>query len=402
MLKNKEKNNCKHKAFKFRIYPNREQKQYFSNVFGCCRFTYNKMLESKLNAYKETGEIINPTPAQYKEEFTFLKEVDSYALCNEQLFLNKAFKTFFNHQNSFPKFKSKKKDRDSYITNNVNNNIKISTDNRYISFCKVKNLRIKCHRQIPSNYKIKSLTISRTPTNKFYCSILCEYIDNEVKEINLNKSIGLDYSSPYFYIDSNGNKGNCPKYTYKYQHKLTREQRKLSKMKLGSNNYKKQKLKVALIYEKITNSRKDYLNKLSRTLTNKYDIVCIEDLSIKGISRSLKLAKTTLDNSWSYFVNKLQEKCKLVQKVDKFYPSSKTCNYCGFINKELTLQDREWECPNCHHIIARDVNAAKNILDEGLKIVYTNYKNRRDCGDSSLILLSIDNLSERPLTLVNW
>lgn len=391
----------KNKAFRFRIYPSREQQQYFSNVFGCCRFIYNKMLESKLITYKETGENISPTPAQYKGEFSFLKEIDSYALCNEQLSLNRAFKNFFNHQNSFPKFKSKKDYRDSYTTNNVNNNIHIDNQ-RYISFCKVKNLKIKCHRQIPSSYKIKSLTISKTPTNKYYCSILCEYIDNEVKEINLNKSIGLDYSSPHFYVDSNGNEGNYPKFFYKYQDKLAREQRKLSKMKLGSNNYKKQKIKVALIYEKIANSRKDYLNKLSRTLANNYDIVCIEDLSIKGISRSLKLAKTTLDNSWSYFVSKLQEKCKVVQKVDKFYPSSKTCNYCGFVNKELTLQDREWECPNCHHIIARDINAAKNILDEGLKLLYTNYKNHRDYGDSSLILLSIDDLSEKPLTLVNW
>lgn len=328
------------------------------------------------------------------------KEVDSYALCNEQLSLNKAFKTFFNHQNSFPKFKSKKNYRDSYTTNNVNNNVHIDNQ-KYISFCKVKNLRIKCHRQIPNSYKIKSLTISKTSTNKYYCSILCEYEDNKIYEVDINKSIGLDYSSPYFYIDSDGNKGNYPKYTYKYQDRLTIEQRKLSKMMLGSNNYKKQKLKVALVYEKIANSRKDYLNKLSRTLANKYDIVCIEDLSIKGISRSLKLAKTTLDNSWSYFVNKLQEKCKLVQKVDKFYPSSKTCNYCGYINKELNLQDREWECPSCHHIISRDINAAKNILEEGLKIIYIKYKNRRDYGDSSLILLSLDNLSEKLLTLVN-
>lgn len=341
MSKNKEKTKYKNKAFKFRIYPNKKQEQYFLNVFGCCRFVYNKMLESKLNAYKETGEILNPTPAQYKEEFPFLREIDSLALCNEQLSLNKAFKTFFNHQNSFPKFKSRKKDRNSYTTNNVSNNIKFSDNYKYINFCKIKKLRIKCHRQIPSNYKIKSLTISKTSTNKYYCSILCEYENIEIQEVDINKSIGLDYSSPHFYVDSNGNEGNYPKFLYKYQDKLAREQQKLSKMKLGSNNYKKQKLKVALIYEKITNSRKDYLNKLSRVLANNYDIVCIEDLSIKGISRSLKLAKTTLDNSWSYFVNKLQEKCKLVQKVDKFYPSSKTCNYCGFINKELTLQDRE-------------------------------------------------------------
>lgn len=401
MSKSKEKSKYKNKAFKFRIYPNKEQEQYFLNVFGCCKFIYNKMLESKLNVYKETGENINPTPAQYKKEFPFLKKVDALALCNEQLSLNRAFKTFFNHQNSFPKFKSKKKDKNSYITNNVNGIIKISGDHKYISFRKVKKLRIKCHRQIPSNYKIKSLTISKTSTDKFYCSILCEYEDSGLYEVNINKSIGLDYSSPYFYVDNYGNKGNYPKYTYKYQDKLAREQRKLSKMKLGGNNYKKQKLKVALIYEKIANSRKDYLNKLSRTLANNYDVICIEDLSIKGISRSLKLAKATLDNSWSYFVNKLQEKCKLVQKVDKFYPSSKTCNHCGFINKELTLQDREWECPNCHHIIARDENAAKNILEEGLKIVYTNYKNHRDYGGSSLILLSLDNLSEKLLTSVN-
>ena len=287
----------KNKSFKFRVYPNIAQQYYFINVFGCCRFIYNKMLEDKINAYKENGGIFNPTPAQYKNEYLFLKNIDSYALCNEQLSLNKAFTSFFKKNNSFPRFKSKKRDKDSYTTNNVNNNIKFSIDNKYINFCKMKNLRIKCHRQIPSDYKIKSLTVSKTPTNKYFCSILCEYNDDENKNIDKNKSIGLDYSSPHFCVDSNGEYGNYPKFLYKYQDKLAREQRKLSHMDKNGKNYQKQKLKIALVYEKIANSRKDYLNKLSRKLADNYDIVCIENLSIKGISRSLKLAKTTLDNS---------------------------------------------------------------------------------------------------------
>lgn len=358
----------KNKAFKFRVYPDVEQKNYFANAFGCCRFIYNKMLGDKIEAYKNDKQVIYPTPAQYKDEFPFLKDIDSYALCNEQLSLNKAFKSFFENQNNFPKFKSKKKDKNSYTTNNVNGNIHIDNQ-KYISFCKVKNLRIKYHRQIPNDYKIKSLTIYKTPTNKYYCSILCEYIDNEILEIDKSKAIGLDYSSPHFYIDSNGNQGNYPKFFYQYSEKLAKEQRKLSRMIKTGNNYQKQKVKVALCYEKIANSRHDYLNKLSKKFADNYDIVCIEDLSIEGISRGLKLARATLDNSWGYFVNKLQEKCKKVQKIDRFFPSSKTCNYCGCVNENLTLKDRQWECPHCHKIIDRDLNAAKNVLGKGLTMI---------------------------------
>lgn len=369
----------KHKSFKFRIYPTEEQKVYFSKVFGCCRFIWNAMLEDKIKAYKETGELLRNTPAQYKKQFEFLKEVDGYALCNEQVNLQQAYMRFFKGKGKvgFPKYKSKKHDKDSFTTNNVNNGTMISLfdNNKYIKFCKVKKLRIKCHRQIPSNYKIKRVTISRTSTNKYYCSILTEYeCEEPKKEIDITKAIGLDYSSPHFYVDNQGNEAGYPKFYRLYQDKLAREQRKLSHMKLGSNNYRKQKIKVARIHEKITNCRVDWIEKLSRELANKFDIVCIEDLDMTSIAQSLKLAKSTLDNSWGRFVTKLEQKCKLVLKCDKFFPSSKTCHCCGYVNKDLTLNDREWECPNCHTVISRDKNAANNILTYCLKTI-DNYLN---------------------------
>lgn len=362
----------KHKSFKFRIYPTGEQKVYFSKVFGCCRFIWNAMLEDKIKAYKDTGKFLYNRPAQYKEKFEWLKEVDSYALCNEQMDLQQAYTKFFKGKGKigFPKYKSKKHDRDSFTTNNVNGVIKLLDNNKYIKFCKVKKLRIKCHRQMPSNYKIKNITISRTPTNKYYCSILTEYECTENnKEIDVTKAIGLDYSSTYFYVDSQGKKANYPKFYRLYQDKLAREQRKLSHMKLGSNNYRKQKIKIAIIYEKITNCRVDWIEKLSRKFANIFDVVCIENLDMIDIVHSLKLAKSTLDNSWGRFVTKLEQKCKLVLKCDKFFPSSKTCHYCGYVNKDLTIKDRKWECPNCHTIIDRDENSANNILTYCLKTV---------------------------------
>lgn len=360
----------KNKTFKFRIYPTEEQKVYFSKVFGCCRFIWNAMLEDKINTYKETGKLLYNTPAQYKGKFEWLKEVDSLALCNEQIHLQQSYMIFLKSKGEFDflKYKSKKRDKDSFTTNNVNGAIKLFNNNKYIKFRKVKKLRIKCHRQIPSNYKIKSVTISRTSTNKYYCSILTEYEWKETKkEIDITKAIGLDYSSPHFYVDNQGNEAAYPKFYRLNQDKLAREQRKLSHMKLGSNNYRKQKIKVARIHEKISNCRVDWIEKLSRELANKFDIVCIEDLNISGIAQSLKLAKSTLDNSWGRFVTKLEQKCKLVLKCDKFFPSSKICHCCGYVNKDLTLNDREWECPNCHTIISRDENAAKNILVYCLK-----------------------------------
>lgn len=299
--------------------------------------------------------------------------MDAYALCNEQMNLQTAFNNFFRSPKvGFPKFKSKKRDKSSYTTSNVNGAIKILND-KHIKLPKIKSLRIKLHGQLPENSKIKSATIERKPSGKYFISLCVEY-ESQVPNIELdkNKSVGLDYSSHDFYTDSEGNKANYPKFYRNNQKKLTRAQRRLSRKKQGSNNYNKQKIRVARVHEKIVNSRNDFLHKISANLANNYDYVCIEDINMQSISRCLKLSKSTYDNSFgifrSYLQYKLEQKSKKLIKIGKFEPSTIICFECGAYHKDIvnSLSIREWTCPDCgtHH--DRDVNAAKNILKAGL------------------------------------
>ena len=299
--------------------------------------------------------------------------MDAYALCNEQMNLQTAFNNFFRSPKvGFPKFKSKKRDKSSYTTSNVNGAIKILND-KHIKLPKIKSLRIKLHGQLPENSKIKSATIERKPSGKYFISLCVEY-ESQVPNIELdkNKSVGLDYSSHDFYTDSEGNKANYPKFYRNNQKKLTRAQRRLSRKKQGSNNYNKQKIRVARVHEKIVNSRNDFLHKISANLANNYDYVCIEDINMQSISRCLKLSKSTYDNSFgifrSYLQYKLEQKSKKLIKIGKFEPSTIICFECGAYHKDIvnSLSLREWTCPDCgtHH--DRDVNAAKNILKAGL------------------------------------
>lgn len=360
------------KGFKYRIYPNPEQEVLIRKTFGCCRWMWNRMLSDKQEHYTTYHESINITPAMYKGEFEWLKEVDSLALANVQLNLQTAYKNFFSKKGcGFPKFKSKKDNHQSYTTNNLSNSIRI-TDGKHIRLPKLGGVRIKLHRQLPSNGKIKSATISRTPTMKYYISILVEY-DNEIqqKPVNLENSIGVDFSMHSFYVDNQGNECGYPEYYRKSQKKLAREQRRLSRKKQGSNNYEKQRRKVALVYEKSANQRNDWLSKTSRTLANQYDIVFFEDIDMKNMSRCLNFGKTVHDQGFGTFRTMLDYKLKEdgyygIYKIDKWFPSSKTCRHCGSINKNLTLKDRVWICPDCGEIIDRDVNAAINIRNKGI------------------------------------
>ena len=363
------------KAFKFRIYPNKEQINFINQNIGACRFIYNLMLEDKIKYYEENKKTLNNTPAQYKEEYSWLKDMDAYALCNEQMNLQTAFKNFFRVPGKvgYPKFKSKKTDKASYTTFNVNGVIKI-VDSKHINLPKLKHLRIKMHRQIPNDYKIKSATITKTPSGKYYISILTEY-ENQVPVIELdkNKALGLDYSSHDFYVDSNNQSANYPKYFRKYEERLAWEQHKLSRMARRSHNYEKQRIKVARIHEKIANLRLNFLHKLSTELANQYDIICVEDLNLANLKRSLKLGKSTSDNGFGAFrqllAYKLLERGKLLIKINKYFPSSKTCHNCGAINTNLKLSDRVWTCPACGLTIERDYNAALNIRDAGLALI---------------------------------
>lgn len=364
------------KAFKYRIYPNKEQEVLFDKTFGCVRFIYNKMLADKIEYYNNTKKKLNNTPAQYKNEFVWLKDVDSLALANAQMNLQTAYNNFFRDKKvGFPKFKSKHKNKMSYTTNNQKGTISIQ--DKQIKLPKVGLVRIQLHRQIPSDYTIKSCTISKSPSGKYYASILCKY-DYEIPQIELSidNCIGFDMDMKNLFTDSNGIRAKYPRYYRQMQIKLAKEQRKLSNCKRGSSNYKKQRITVAKLHEKIANQRKDFLHKLSNQIANDYDIVCIEDLNMKAMSQCLNLGKSVSDNGWGMFTTflgyKLSLQGKYLSKINKWYPSSKACNYCGTINDKLTLSDREWTCECCNTNHDRDWNAAKNIKDEGIRMFVNN------------------------------
>ena len=372
------------KAYKFRIYPTEEQEIFFAKSFGCVRKVYNLMLDDRMKTYEETKndpskKMSFPTPAKYKNDFPFLKEVDSLALANAQLNLDKAYKNFFRDKSvGFPRFKSKKNPVQSYTTNNQNGTIAL-IDSKFIKVPKLKSLiKIKLHRQ-PKGI-IKSATISRHSSGKYYISLLCK---EEIIELpKTNSTIGIDLGIMDFAILSDGQKIDNNKFTSKMEKKLKREQRKLSRRALvakkkGVNlseakNYQKQKRKVARLHEKVVNQRTDFLNKLSTEIIKNHDIICIEDLNTKGMLRNHKLAKSISDVSWSSFVTKLQYKAdwygRKIIKVDKWFPSSQICSECGHKDGKKSLEIREWTCPICHTRHDRDINASINILNEGLRI----------------------------------
>ena len=360
------------KAYKYRLYPNKEQEILLAKTFGCVRFIYNKMLSDKIEHYKETKEKLNNTPAQYKKEFEWLKEVDSLALANEQMNLQTAYNNFFRSPKvGFPKFKSRKRNRFSYTTNNQNGTVSIKDGK--LRLPKIGLVRIKLHRLIPEGHKIKSATITKTPSGKYYAAILVEY-EQEIPYIELdkNKALGLDYASHSFYVDSQGREADYPKFYRNAQEILAREQRKLSLMKYGSNNYLKQKIRVARLQEHISNQRTDWIHKLSTRLANEYDYICVEDINMQNMAQSLKLGKSTNDNGFGMFrtilAYKLADRGKKLIKIDKWFPSSKMCRFCGNINHELTLSDRVWTC-ECGQVLNRDENAAINIMNVGLSMV---------------------------------
>ena len=366
----------KQKAYKFRLYPNEEQKQFFAKTLGCSRAIWNMMLADKIKHYEETGETLYTAPAQYKKDFPWLKEVDSLALSNVQLNLQKAYKNFFTSGFGFPKFK-KKSHSQSYQTNNQGGSIAL--DGRFIKLPKVGWVRVKAHRQIED--VIKSATISMTPTGKYYVSILCETEITSLPKTNFN--VGIDLGLSDFAILSTGEKIGNERFFKQLSEKLAKEQKILSRRALAakkvgrklsdSKNYQKQRVKVARIYEKIANMRRDFLHKLSTYLVKNHDILCIEDLSSKNLMKNHKLAKAIGDVSWSEFVRMLEYKAdwyeKQVSKISRWYPSSQLCSDCGFNSGKKPLSVRDWTCENCGSHHDRDINASINILNEGLRLV---------------------------------
>ena len=360
------------KAYKYRLYPNKEQEIYFTKCFGCVRFIYNKMLNDKIEYYKENKKMLNTTPAQYKKEFKWLKDVDSLALANAQMNLDKAYKNFFRDKSvGFPKFKSKKSNYYSYTTNNQKDTIYI-VDNKYIKLPKLKTLvRTKLHRQIPKDGKIKSATISKNPSGKYYISIL---VEQEIHELSKNEfAIGIDLGLTDFAITSDGVKYTNPRYLKKSLNKLSIEQRKLSRKKKGSKNRNKQRIKVARLHGKISNQRKDFLHKLSSELINENQVICLEDLFVKEIQQNKYLSQSVSDVGWYEFRRQLEYKAKWYGRtiiiIDKWYPSSQICSNCGCNTGKKDLSIREFDCPFCGKHHDRDINASINILHEGLRLL---------------------------------
>ena len=369
------------KAYKYRIYPTKEQEVMFAKTFGCCRKVYNLMLSDKIKAYEETKSFGKQTPAMYKAEYPYLKEVDSLALANVQLNLQSAIRSCFDKsrksRNGFPKYKSAKHSRKSYTTNNQNGTVAIT--GKGIRLPKTGIVRAEIHRDPKPDWKIKFATISQDCDGKYYASVLFEYEEEIpcVSRMNSNV-IGLDYKSDGLYMDSNGNVADMPKYYREAQKKLANAQRILSrrignkKNETKSNNYIKQQKKVAKIYKHISNQRLDTLHKKSTEIANQYDIVCVETLNMKGMSnKSFGNGKATLDNSYGMFLNmleyKLSERGKYLVKVDKWYPSSQICSCCGKKQK-MMLSERTYRC-SCGMKMDRDHNAAINILNEGLRLL---------------------------------
>lgn len=342
------------------------------------------MLTDKIEGYRTTGKFLNVTPARYKDEYPYLREVDSLALANKQMDLQAAFYNTFSKsrkkRNKFPKFKSAKHSRKSYTTNNQKGTVAI-IDNRYIKLPKIGKVKAVIHRIPDDKWIVKSATISQESDGKFYVSMLFEFEKKENTYIaDRTNAIGLDYASNGLYVDSNGNMGTNHKYYRESQKKLAKAQRKLSRMKGSkknepkSNNYIKQLRKTNKIHRHIVNQRLDNLHKLSTEITNRYDVVCVESLNMRSMSnKGFGNGKATMDNGYGMFLSmleyKLSDRNKYFVKVDRWFPSSQICHCCGTLHPKMKdLSNRKMIC-DCGLTISRDENAAINILNEGLRLL---------------------------------
>ena len=362
-------------TYRFRIYPTEEQKIFLGKTFGCCRFLYNQMLNDKIQEYEKTKKMLKNTPAMYKKEYPFLKEVDSLTLANVQLHLEKAYKNFFRDPKiGFPKFKSKHHSRNSYTTNVVNGNILV--ESKRIRLPKLKWIAMKKHREPAKGLRLKSVTVSMDPSRKYFASLLYEgySCENQTAEPDYSTAriLGIDYAMQGMAVFSERIETEEAGFFRKNEKRLAREQRKLSRCVRGSHNYELQKKKVARCHEKIRNQRRDYLHKLSRKIADGYDAVAVEDIDMKAMGQCLHFGKSVHDNGCGMFREmldyKLAWKGKKMVKVDRFFPSSKKCCQCGKIKKELKLSERVYHCA-CGNEMDRDRNAATNIREEARRML---------------------------------
>ena len=360
------------KGVKFRIYPNREQKNLINQTLGCCRLIYNKGLAMRNEAYQNGDKIgysqtsAMLTEQKKSEDFAFLKTVDSIALQQSLRDLDRGFVNFFQKRASHPVFKSKHDNHQSYRTINQGDNIRIV--GKQIKLPKLGYVKVRQSMEIGH---INNVTVERTPTGKYFAVLNVEF--EPVPKPNSGGKIGIDVGIKEFYSDSNGNMVPNPKHLEKSMRKLIREQRRLSRKEKGSSNRNKQRVKVALVHEKITNQRNDFLQKESTMLIRENQTICIEDLKVKNMMSNHRLAKAIASVSWSKFFDMLEYKATWygndIIRIPTMYPSSQTCSCCGYKNPLVkNLAVRNWECPECHTKHNRDTNAGINILSKGLHL----------------------------------
>lgn len=387
------------KSFKFRIYPSREQENLLAKHFGACRFVFNYYLNKRKETYLEDKKSLNYydnandlTKLKKDNNYIWLKEINSQSLQSSLRNLDNSYNRFFRKQSKFPKFKSKY-DKQSFKIPQF-----ISIDNNKLFIPKFKNgIKINLYKEI--NDEILFATISKTCTDKYYVSITCEVQYNPFDKTG--SKIGIDTGIKNLAILSDGTIYENIKSLKNNLKKLKYEQRQLSKKVKGSSMRDKQKKKLAIIYEKITNIRKDYLHKVSTEIVKNHDIISVEDLAVKNIMKNHKLAQAMFDVSLGLFYSMLEYKCnwndKSFIKIDRFFPSSKTCSKCGWINQNLTLNIREWVCPSCNEHHDRDINASKNILNQGLKIL-SGLGTNSDIKQKQVESLSLDEAMKPEIT----
>ena len=362
------------KAYKYRIYPNKRQKELLAKTFGCCRFVYNHFLNKRIETYQKEQKTLSYNQCsseltKLKSELEWLKEPDKCSLQNAIKDMDRAYKNFFKNNAGFPKYKSKKTHRFSYRTNSINGNIAYCE--KHIKLPKLG--MVKTRTRLTPQGRILNATISQEPSGKYYVSLCCTEVEISKLE-KTGKEIGMDLGIKSFAVTSSGETIPNPKYLQKCISKLARLQRELSRKTRDGSNWNKARIKVARLQERITNQRTDFLQKSSTKMIRENDVICIEDLQVKNMIQNHKLARNIADVSWSEFIRQLQYKAdwygKTIIKVDKWYASSQICSCCGNqfpITKDLSV--REWTCPNCHTTLDRDENAARNILNEGKRLL---------------------------------
>lgn len=364
------------KGYKYRIYPNKQQEEQIQKTFGCCRFVYNQTLAYRNDKYKTSKESMNKTSCNnyvnqvLKKEYEWLKEVDKFALTNSVYHMDNAYQKFFIEHTGFPKFKNKKNNKKSYTTNFTNGNIEVSFENNKVKLPKLKWVKAKVHHEFLG--QIKSATISQVPSGKYFVSILVE--TEHIPMESTGCMIGIDLGIKDLLITSDGEKFDNIRTTKKYEDKLTKEQRNLSHKVKGSKNWNKQRIKISKIHEKIHNTRIDNLHKISHKLINENQVIVSEDLAVSNMVKNHNLAKAISDCGWYEFTRQINYKSdwnnRQYIKIGRFTKSSQPCNVCGYINTETKdLSVRQWICPECGTVHDRDINAAINILNEGLRLL---------------------------------